>query len=97
MVVDYSNIVTINLLNQHINNEETLTQGFKKLIDDTSSKLDKKTSYEYFDFQANCKKGSLVALDNFLQDIIRPVYLREIGFYKESVTFNDSVSELTYF
>ena len=65
---DYNNssIVVVNLLNQQTKDEDILTQGYNKLISDTKERFEEqgqKIDYEYFDYHANCKKGSTSLLD----------------------------------
>jgi hypothetical protein len=81
-------ILMINLLGQQNSSEEILTQGNKTLIDLTQETLQtqsKKIDYEYFDFHQNCKKTTNL-LDHFLREILRDLYLRDIGVFSSKHT-----------
>ena len=87
----HTTVVVVNLLNQQTLNEEVLSQGYKKLIQDTENnvlqKREKRINYEYFDFHANCKKGSFALLDQYIGESLKSKYAREISFFKESVKY----------
>ena len=86
----------VNLLNQQTPNEEMLTQGLKSLISQTSDYFEsfgRKIEYDYFDFTFNCKKGTGL-LDTYIADMLKNLYLRDIGFFCEKHTVYKHNSEL---
>lgn len=50
------------------------------------SQKGKRVDYDYFDFHYNCKKGGFSLLDTYINDMIRGLYLRDIGMYCEKHT-----------
>jgi hypothetical protein len=90
LIKDYEgdSVLMINLLSQQNANEDILTQGNKTLMDltiDTLKTQNNKIDYEYFDFHQNCKKTTNL-LDHFLREILRDLYLRDIGVFSSKHT-----------
>lgn len=81
----------INLLNSQTSGEEAITQGIRKLLNDTAvyfMKKNKRIDYDYFDMHLNCKKsGSFGLLDTYINDMIKNLYLRDMGMYSEKIAF----------
>ncbi len=46
-------------------------------------KRNKRIDYDYFDFHFNYKKGGIALLDTYINDMLRNLYLRDIGMYQE--------------
>jgi hypothetical protein len=63
----------VNLLCQTHSAEESLTQGLRKLLDESQpalSKENKKIDYDHFDFNYHCKKGTAI-LDTYINDMLK--------------------------
>lgn len=90
-MADYetSEILMVNLLTKQIQGEDVLTQGFQKIVADRKpyfEKMGKKINYEHFDFHKNQKKGGAGLLDLYVRDILRKLYLKDIGLFSEKFT-----------
>ena len=67
----------MNLMNQQTQNEEVLTQAYKK------EALERSVPYEYFDFHANSKKGGFAALDQLIAETLKAKH--PFCFYQETI------------
>jgi hypothetical protein len=61
----------------------------RKLLQDTAQvfqRNNQRIDYDYFDFHLNCKKGGFNLLDAYINDMIKNLYLRDMGYYSEKHT-----------
>lgn len=49
-------------------------------------KNEKKINYEYFDFHSNQKKGGSGLLDLYVRNILKKLYLKDMGVFSEKFT-----------
>lgn len=75
-------MTVVNLMNQQTQNEEVLTQAYKK------EALERSVPYEYFDFHAHSKKGGFAALDQLIAETFKAKY--PFGYFHE-VIFTEKV------
>ena len=83
----------LNLLGQNQTHEELLTQSLRKLIDETAKYLEqrkggKRIDYDYFDFHTQYKKNGGAAIDQFIGNNLKNLYLNKIGLFNEKASYN---------
>ena len=83
LIRDYEgeSFLIVNLLGQNSTHEEVLTNCFRKLLDDSAPIFAKKggqgmkIDYDYFDFHSQYKKGGGAAMDQYVNEQLKNLYL----------------------
>ena len=83
LIRDYEaeGFLIVNLLGQNSTHEEVLTSCLRKLLDDSAPVLAKrggtgmKIDYDYFDFHSQYKKAGGAAMDQYVNEQLKNLYL----------------------
>lgn len=86
LIRDYEgeSFLVVNLLGKNSSHEEVLTNCFRKLLEDSAPILEKKggvgmkIDYDYFDFHSQYKKAGGAAMDQFVNEQLKNLYLDQI-------------------